>query len=71
MPLTPVNGKSSGWMVFRSRSSTRSMPRRAAALSISPSMTMTICGRETPRYGAVGGLFVAKPRARAAYRETL
>jgi hypothetical protein len=34
-------------------------------------MTSTICGRETPRYGAVGALLVVMARPRARYAGTL
>ena len=42
-----------------------SMPIRAAAMSISRSMTKVEIGRPTPRYGPVGAFEVATARVRA------
>jgi hypothetical protein len=47
-----------------------SSAKAAAALSIRRSMANVITGRETPRYGAIGHVWVATPRETQAYSLT-
>ena len=62
-----VCGYASSDSRLRRRISAGSIPRRAAARSISPSVTVTAIGWPTPRYWQVGVLVCSATRSRALY----
>jgi hypothetical protein len=62
---SPSEARLSTVSTLRRRISSTSSSSCCAAFCSSRSMASTICGRETPRYGAIGALLVATARVRA------
>ncbi len=58
LPNPRFSGSCSGWIMLRSRTSTGSMPRSAATMSMIRSIVNAACTWPTPRNGFIGVLLV-------------